>query len=144
MSVSDENTAEIINKMFNENKIADLREFIGKRSCLNSSNQYLTYLFYFFQTCGVFSVSLGQAYSNAYLSWSGVGLNSLASFVYIVINSNSKINNQLLKNIQLIKDNRYVDEGVLDAINDIKKSSQNTPIELKQPPFRRSTTATEV
>ena len=140
--MNDEETLNEINRMFNENKIADLREFIGKRSCLNSSNQYLTYLFYFFQTCGVFSVSLGNAYNNAYLSWGGVGLNSFASFIYIVINSNSKINAQLLKNIQMIKDNKYVDEGVLDGIND-KKSTQTTP-NIKQPPFKRSVSTTEI
>lgn len=139
--MTDDETAEIINKMFNENKIQDLREFIGKRSCLNQSNQYLTYLFYFFQTCGVFSVSLGQAYANAYLSWSGVALNSFASFLYIIINSNSKINAQLLKNIKLIRENKYVDEGVLDGISD-KKSTSNTPLPTIQPPsFRRQSTA---
>jgi len=142
--MSDEDTAETINTLFNENKIHDLKEFIAKRSCLNSTNQHLTYLFYFFQTCGVFSVSIGQAYDNPYLAWCGVGLNSFASFVYIVINSNSKINAQLLKNIQLIKDNRYVDEGVLDGINDVKKSTQNTPTALKQPPFKRGIDTTEV
>ena len=141
--MNDEETINEINRMFNENKIADLREFIGKRSCLNSSNQYLTYLFYFFQTCGVFSVSLGNAYGNPYLSWGGVGLNSFASFVYIVINSNSKINAQLLKNIQMIKENRYVDEGVLDGIND-KKSTQNTPTNIKNPPFKRNISTTEI
>ena len=46
--MNDEETINEINRMFNENKIADLREFIGKRSCLNSSNQYLTYLFLLF------------------------------------------------------------------------------------------------
>lgn len=121
MPTNDE-TLETINNLFNQNKIEDLKNFIGKRSCLNSTNQYLTYLFYFFQTCGVFSVSLGQAYSNAYLTWSGVGLNSMASFIYIIINSNSKINDQLLKNIGNIKQGDYIDEGVIDAISDKKNS----------------------
>ena len=110
-------TDKIINELFNSNKIEDLKDFIKQRSCLNTSNQYLTYLFYFFQTSGVFSVSLGQAYSNPYLSWGGVGLNSLASFVYIVINSNSKINTQLMQNIQQIFKGEYIDEGTIETIS---------------------------
>jgi len=120
---SDNETLEIINNLFNDNKIEDLKHFINKRSCLNTSNQYLTYLFYFFQTAGVFSVSLGQAYGNHYLTWSGVGLNSLASFIYIIINSNGKINDQLLRNIGQIKNNDYIDEGIIDAIADKKPPS---------------------
>src|SRR5210317_379585 len=97
-------TDKIINELFNQNKIEDLKEFIKQRSCLNKSNQYLTYLFYFFQAAGVFSVSLGQAYTNPYLSWGGVGLNSFASFIYIVINSNrKKITHPIQKQKRILK-----------------------------------------
>jgi len=128
--MNDKDTLTTINNLFNENKIKDLKGFIKQRSCLNTGNQYLTYLFYLFQTCGVFSVSIGQAYSNPYLSWTGVGLNSLASFIYIIINSNSKINNQLLNNIQLIKDNKYIDECVIDGLQEKKEVKVNTDVEV--------------
>jgi len=71
-------TDKIINEIFNSNKVDDLKEFIKQRSCLNTSAQILTYIFYFLQTAGVFSVSLGQAYSNNYMIWGGIASNSLA------------------------------------------------------------------
>jgi hypothetical protein len=125
--MNNQETNKIINQLFNNNKISDLKQFINQRSCLNTSNQYLTYLFYFFQASGVFSVSLGQAYNNPYLSWGGVGLNSLASFIYIVINSNSKINTQLMQNIQSIFTGDYIDEGTIEAISR-KESTNNIKI----------------
>ena len=123
-------TDKIINEIFNQNKINDLNEFINQRSCLNTSTQILTYIFYFLQTAGVFSVSLGQAYSNPYLSWGGVGLNSFASFIYIVINSNSKINSQLMQNIQQIFKGDYVDEGTVETISRKNSNSKITSTEV--------------
>lgn len=123
-------TDKIINQLFNENKIEDLKNFINQRSCLNTSNQYLTYLFYFLQTAGVFSVSLGQAYNNPYLSWGGVASNSAASFVYIVINSNSKINTQLMQNIQSIFKGDYIDEGTIETISRKNSNSKITSTEV--------------
>ena len=72
-----------IQSILNNNKIEDLERFLKQRSCINSSNQYLSYLFYMFQAVGVFLVSIGNSYKNDYSIWSGVGLNSLASFIYI-------------------------------------------------------------
>jgi len=123
-------TDKIINEIFNSNKVDDLKEFIKQRSCLNKSNQCLTYLFYFFQAAGVFSVSLGQAYTNPYLSWGGVGLNSFASFIYIVINSNSKINTQLMQNIQSIFKGDYIDEGTVETISRKNSNSKITSTEV--------------
>lgn len=127
----DETTINTIRNMFNKNKIDDLKKFMNKRSCINWSNQYLTYLFYFFQTAGVFSTSIGNAYKYDIMIWSGVGLNSLASFIYIVINSNSKINNTLLQNIKSIKQNNYIDEGGIEF--DKKSLTATTPASLNTP-----------
>lgn len=123
-------TDKIINELFNQNKIEDLKNFIKQRSCLNTSTQILTYIFYFLQTAGVFSVSLGQAYSNNYMIWGGIASNSLASFIYIVINSNSKINSQLMQNIQQIFEGNYVDEGTIQAISRKNSSSKITSTEV--------------
>lgn len=123
-------TDKIINELFNQNKIEDLKNFINQRSCLNTSTQILTYIFYFLQTAGVFSVSLGQAYSNNYMIWGGIASNSLASFIYIVINSNSKINSQLMQNIQQIFEGNYVDEGTIQAISRKNSSSKITSTEV--------------
>ena len=126
---------EQIQDIFDKNKIEDLNDFIKQRSCLNTSTQYLTYLFYLLQATGVFLTSLGQAYQNPILIWSGVGSNSLASFIYIIINSNAKINSTLMGNIRQIKSGNYIDEGILDAFND--KKSNGAP---STPGFKRNTT----
>ena len=121
--MNDEETKIEILQIINKNKLDDLKRFISKRGCLNISNQYLTYLFYGLQSVGVFATSLGTSYKNEYLVWSGVGCNTLASFIYIVINSNSKINHTLFSNIKSIKNNTYIDEANLDFD---KKSVSNT------------------
>ena len=121
--MNDEETKMEILQIINKNKIDDLKRFISKRGCLNISNQYLTYLFYGLQSVGVFATSLGTSYKNEYLVWSGVACNTLASFIYIVINSNSKINHTLFSNIKSIKNNTYIDEANLDFD---KKSVSNT------------------
>ena len=111
-----------IQKIIDKNKVDDLNDFIKQRSCLNFTTQYLTYLFYLLQASGVFLVSVGKSYGNDLLVWVGVGCNSFASFIYIVISSNAKINSGLLSNIRSIKSGNYVDEAVVDGFND-KKST---------------------
>jgi hypothetical protein len=124
-----------IQKIFDENKVEDLKDFIKQRSCLNFTTQYLTYLFYLLQASGVFLVSIGKSYGNDLLVWVGVGCNSFASFIYIVINSNAKINAGLLSNIRSIKSGNYVDEGVVDGMTERK--STGVP---ETPKFKKSIT----
>jgi len=124
-----------IQKIFDENKVEDLKQFIKQRSCLNFTTQYLTYLFYLLQATGVFLVSIGKSYGNDMLVWIGVGCNSLASFIYIVINSNAKINAGLLSNIRSIKTGTYVDEGVVDGMTERKSTGLPTT-----PGFKRQAT----
>ena len=124
-----------IQKIFDKNKIEDLNDFIKQRSCLNFTTQYLTYLFYLLQASGVFLVSVGKSYGNDLLVWLGVGCNSFASFIYIVINSNAKINSGLLSNIRSIKSGSYVDEGIVDAMTERK--STGVP---ETPKFKKSIT----
>ena len=125
--MDDDETRTAIMQIINKNKIDDLKRFISKRGCLNMSNQYLTYLFYGLQSIGVFSTSLGTAYENHYLVWSGVGCNTLASFIYIVINSNSKINHTLFSNIKSIKNGSYIDELNLDFDKKSLNTATTTP-----------------
>lgn len=121
-----------IEEIFNQNKITDLNNFLSKRSCMNTYNQWLSYIFYLFQAVGVFLVSIGNSYKADHLIWLGVGLNSLASFIYIIINSNHKISSSLYNNIQKIKNGSYVDEIDLNCIDQKSESSGNfTPKNLK-------------
>ena len=121
-----------IDNILSNNKIIDLENFLEKRSCINTYNQWLSYIFYLFQAVGVFLVSIGNAYKNDYSIWTGVGLNSLASFIYIIINSNHKISSSLYNNIQKIKNGNYVDEEDLDAIDKNSNNSGNlTPKNIR-------------
>jgi hypothetical protein len=121
-----------IEQILSNNKIIDLENFLEKRSCINTYNQWLSYIFYLFQAVGVFLVSIGNAYKNDYSIWTGVGLNSLASFIYIIINSNHKISSSLYNNIQKIKNGNYVDEEDLDAIDKNSNNSGNlTPKNIR-------------
>ena len=123
--LTDEQTALKINNMINKNKVEDLRRFINKRQNLNISNQWFGYLFYLLQTASVFSTSLGQSYTNPYLIWTGIGLTSFGTLIHAIINSNTKINNNLMKNIKEIKGGTYVDESNIDGLDE-KKSIHST------------------
>ena len=123
--ITDEATIIKINNIINKNKVDDLLRFINKRQNINASNQWLGYLFYLIQTISVFSTSLGQAYVNPYLSWTGIGLTSIGTLIHAIINSNNKINSSLMTNIKAIKSGNYIDELNIDALEE--KKSSGTP-----------------
>jgi len=129
--LTDEQTALKINNMINKNKVEDLKRFINKRQNLNISNQWFGYLFYLLQTASVFSTSLGQSYSNAYLIWSGIGLTSFGTLIHAIINSNTKINNNLMKNIKEIKSGSYIDESNIDGLDEKKSMNDNAVISIE-------------
>jgi hypothetical protein len=123
--LTDEQTALKINNMINKNKLADLKRFFSKRQNLNISNQWFGYLFYLLQTASVFSTSLGQSYTNEYLIWTGIGLTSFGTLIHAIINSNTKINNNLMKNIKDIKQGSYIDESNIDGLDEKKSIHDN-------------------
>jgi len=122
--ITDEATIIKINNIINKNKVDDLLRFMSKRQNINATNQWLGYLFYLIQTISVFSTSLGQAYVNPYLSWTGIFLSSVGTLIHAVINSNNKINSSLMTNIKAIKSGSYVDELNIDAL---EEKSSGTP-----------------
>jgi hypothetical protein len=117
-----ENQREIM-AILNKNKIDDLKKFLTQRSCINNSNQYLTYLFHAVQSAGILTVSIGQAYSNEFIVWIGVGLNTLASVLHIVTADNKKISKTLLGNLKKIKEGSYLDEAIVDTEEEAKSLS---------------------
>ena len=123
--MTDEETMIKINNIINKNKVDDLLRFISKRQNINWGNQWLGYTFYLIQTISVFSTSLGQAYTNPYLTWTGIGLTSVGTLIHAIINSNNKINTSLMSNIKAIKSGNYVDELNVDALEE--KKSNGTP-----------------
>ena len=116
-----------IKQIFNVNTLNDLKKFLNKRECLNTTNIYLTYLFYLIQSAGILTTSIATGNNNYTFIWLGVGLNVLAT----LINTYEKINNsqlkKLLKDIENIKNGNYTDESEIIDIEE-KNSSLETPL----------------
>ena len=102
-----------INSILDKNKLEDLERFIKKRQCLNTWNSYLVYLFHTVQSAGIFATTFGTGYGRNDIVWLGVGLNVLASLINIYEQTNNSISLKLMKDIIAIKDDKYVDEGIM-------------------------------
>ena len=98
----DVETEQQIVEILNRNKVNDLNKFLEKRSCLNTSNQWLNYCFNLIQGIGIFLVSLGQAYENPYFIWSGVACNSISSIIHIYDNYTILSNSLVLFNQSIL------------------------------------------
>jgi len=109
-------------KIFEENEISDLKKFIEKRQCLNTCNFYMIYLFYLVQCTGILITTIATGYNVIQFIWLGVGLNIFASLIHAYEQNNNNIISKLLKDIQLIKNNNYIDE---DALIDIDNNKNN-------------------
>ena len=109
-----------IKEIFDTNTLDDLKKFLKKRECLNTTNIYLTYLFYLIQSAGILTTSIATGNNNYTFTWVGVGLNVLAT----LINTYEKINNsqlkKLLKDIENIKNGSYTDETEIIDIEESK------------------------
>ena len=125
-----------IQTIFDTNKINDLKRFLSKRQCLNTTNSYLIYLFHLVQASGILTTSIAAGTHNTELVWVGVGLNIVASLINMYEKTNNSISSKLLSDIKLIKDNHYVDEGEF-----IDTGSQNGPNGQAQPRKSRFSTA---
>jgi len=116
-----------IKEIFDINTLNDLKKFLNKRECLNTTNTNLTYLFYFIQSAGILTTSIATGNNNYTFIWVGVGLNVLAT----LINTYEKINNsqlkKLLKDIENIKNGNYTDESEIINIEE-NKTNLETPL----------------
>jgi hypothetical protein len=106
-----------IQEILDTNKISDLKRFIKKRQSLNSCNICLSYMFYLLQSIGILTTTIGTGYEIKELIWSGIGVNILASLIHSYEQINNNISIKLLKNIENIKKNTYVDEDVMIDLN---------------------------
>ena len=102
-----------VQSIFDSNKINDLNRFLNKRQCLNTTNTYLVYLFHLLQSAGILTTSIAAGSNNTELVWIGVGLNIFATLINVYEKTNNSISAKILSDIKLIKDNHYVDEGVM-------------------------------
>jgi hypothetical protein len=114
-----------IQEIFENNKIADLKRFIKKRQTLNSCNICMSYLYYLVQSVGILTTTIGTGYDIKELVWTGIGVNILASLIHSYEQINNNISIKLLKNIENIRKNIYVDEDVLIDLNEDSKKDKN-------------------
>lgn len=110
---SNDNVSTQIKQMFEDNRLEDLKKFMRKRQCLNSCNFYMNYLFHFIQSAGILTTTIATGYNVKECIWIGVGLNILATLIQIYEQNNNTISAKLLKDIQLIKSNSYIDEDIM-------------------------------
>ena len=102
-----------IQEIFEKNKLDDLNRFLKKRQCLNNSNSFMIYLFHIVQSAGILTTTIATGYSMTQLIWVGVGLNVVASLINCLEQVNNSMSNKLMKDIDMIKNDTYVDEGIL-------------------------------
>lgn len=112
-----------IQTILENNKLEDLNRFLAKRKCLNQCNSFMVYLFHTVQSAGILTTTIATGYGITHLIWIGVGLNVLASLINIFEQTNNSISLKLLKDIIAIKDDKYVDEGIIVETDDDKKET---------------------
>ena len=102
-----------IKNIFDNNKLDDLKRFLKKRKCLNTTNSFLVYLFHIVQSIGILLTSYATGNNNTNLIWIGVSLNFLATLIHVFEQTNNSFLKKLMIDIKSIKDNNYIDEGEL-------------------------------
>jgi hypothetical protein len=127
-----------IKYIFDNNVISDLQRFMKKRQCLNETNMVLVYLFHIVQTAGILTTTIAAGNNARTYIWLGIGLNLLASLINIFEQTNNNISKKLMKDIQLIKDGKYLDDGIVVEIeekNPIQKQpeTETDKTNLEQP-----------
>ena len=100
-----------IQGIFEKNKLSDLKEFVGRRKCLNEFNMALMYLFHIVQSAGILTTTIAAGYDMKELVWIGVGINIVASLINIFEKTNVGISKRLLKDIEAIRDGTFVDQS---------------------------------
>lgn len=100
-----------IQGIFERNKLSDLKEFVGRRKCLNEFNMALMYLFHIVQSAGILTTTIAAGYDMKELVWIGVGINIVASLINIFEKTNVGISKRLLKDIEAIRDGTFVDQS---------------------------------
>jgi hypothetical protein len=116
-----------IQTILEKNKLDDLKEFIGKRKCLNSCNLTLIYLFHIVQSAGILTTTIAAGYDMKEFIWVGVGLNIMATIINAFEKTNSAVSKGLLKDINAIRDGTYVDESSVE-MPEMKKDDKTTPL----------------
>ena len=127
------NVSTEIQSILEKNKLDDLKEFIGKRKCLNGCNLALIYLFHIVQSAGILTTTVAAGYNFKELIWVGVGLNIVATIINAFEKTNSSVSKGLLKDINAIRDGTYVDESAVE-MPEMKKEKETPLLSDEQKP----------
>jgi hypothetical protein len=110
-----------IKRIFDENKLDDLKRFMSKRQFLNQCSVYMLYLFHLIQSAGILISSVGASTSDTKFIWTGIALNMVASIIQVYEKINDGQLKRLFRDIKAIKDDKYVDESPLvDTVKDFQ------------------------
>ena len=133
-------TSQKIKKIFDDNKVHDLKRFIEKRQAINYCNIQLRYLYYTFHYSSIFVTTFAVSYQNhcseksddvinlVNMVWLGITLNILSTLIHAFEKMNRNISKKIFVDINKIKTGEYVDETeMMDSVNDssIKSNSNN-------------------
>ena len=113
-----------IQTLLESNRLEDLKRFLNRRQCLNSTNVALMYLFHIVQSAGILVTTLAAGYDMKSIIWVGASLNALAALIHIFEKTNDSLIKQYGKDIQLIKDNNYIDEAPVDIETPIQNTTK--------------------
>ena len=133
MSTKSKQNLNEIQTIFDENIVSDLKRFLKKRECLNTTNSYFIYLFHLMQSAGILTTSIAASSNNTQLVWIGIGLNVFATLIHVYEKTNNALMKKLMYDINLIKEGHYVDEGALidtDAGAGSQKNDANSTTPL--------------
>jgi hypothetical protein len=106
-----------IQSIFDTNVLSDLKRFLSKRQCLNTTNSYFIYLFHLVQSAGILTTSIAAGNDNINMVWIGVGLNIFATLINVYEKTNNALLKKLMNDINLIKTGHYIDEGELVSVD---------------------------
>ena len=106
-----------IEDILDKHREEDTREFLDKRECLNNANGWLISLFHLVQTVGILLTSFAAGTDNQNFVWAGVILNSMASLMQIYIKMHDASLKQMMMDLQLIKEGKYIDQGTVADID---------------------------
>ena len=114
---------QIIKNLLESNKVDDLKRFLNRRSCLNSTNICLIYLFHFVQTAGILTTTVAAGYDLKEIIWIGASLNALATLIHVFEKINDGLLKQYEKDIQLIRSGNYIDESHITMDDNVSNGS---------------------
>ena len=107
-------TSDAIRTLLESNKVSDLKQFLGRRQCLNTTNIGLMYLFHIVQTAGILTTTLAAGYDMKNIIWVGAALNAAAALIHVFEKINDSLIKQYGKDIHAIQEGTYVDESAVD------------------------------